>query len=218
MRNSAKSRGLPPSPDASVPWARDAPRQHHKTEVTGNRNREQHEHPVSPAFAITADVRGEIFHGRYWPAKLGIVCTDAGRSVGPRTHRVARVGRGSVRTVTKRDPDVACPGTGRCQPRGAGGAYCSSVRGGRDQHDRSRLHYRGRAPSGSPCDTALAGMVELQHSGRAIIRHMIEPASRKSDFKTGNQNGDDGQLACVRYGPADAALYLRLRAQRAGET
>ena len=164
--------------------------------------------PFHPTFAITAAVNGETVHGRYWPAIGGIwvsYTNAAGEtsrnwaSSAPTPAAQSALARIVLRELVEaqfvRPPKetqtlhVRAPADASLELLAAArisvlfGVVSINTTG-----QNFTLEVEPRAVA--RVTTALAGILELQHAGRVIIRHIIAPPPRKSEFKTGDQNGN----------------------------
>ena len=163
--------------------------------------------PFHPTFAITAEVNGETVHGHYWPAIGGIwvsYTNAAGEtsrnwaSSAPTPAAQSALARIVLRELVEaqfvRPPKetqtlhVRAPADANLEVLAARIAILFGVVSITTTGQNFSLEVEPRAVARVTTD--LGNMVELQNADRVIIRHIIEPAPRKSDFKTGEQNGD----------------------------
>lgn len=152
--------------------------------------------PFRPAFAVTVEVRGETFHGRYWPHEGGVrvsftdaegktsvnwaasAPTPAAQSVLARIvlrELVDAQHKAPKETETLIVPVPAGVDTELLAARIAVEFGVVSVRAG-----ASNLEVEVQPQALSKLTSTLGEMAELQHSGRVIIRHIIK-SGRKLD-------------------------------------
>ena len=163
--------------------------------------------PFHPTFAITTEVNGETVHGRYWPAIGGIrvsYTNAAGEtsrnwaSSAPTPAAQSALARIVLRELVEaqfvrppRDTQtlhVRAPADANLEVLAARIAVQFGVVRINTAGQNFTIDVEPRAVA--RVTSALADMVELQHSGPVIIRHIIAPTPRKVDSKTGDRKGD----------------------------